>query len=128
VLPGTHFAGSVVIAERVWREASVGSLSPAAPRELAISIGVALYPSRDVRSKDALLRGADSALAQAKREGGHRVCVFQQQGYIYTPSLGSMMGQDRGAFLDSFPPAPPAPPAPGDHGGREGQDQGHQDP
>ena len=128
VLPGTHFAGSVVIAERVWRESSVDPLSPAAPRDLGISIGVALYPSRDVRSKDALLRGADSALAQAKREGGHRVCVFQQQGYIYTPSLGSMMGRDSGSFMDSFPPAPAAPVTPSDRGGREEQDQGHQDP
>ncbi|MFS8071256.1 MAG: GGDEF domain-containing protein, partial [Byssovorax sp.] len=125
VLPGTHFAGSVVIAERVWRESSVDPLSPGSPRDLAISVGVALYPSRDVRSKDALLRGVDSALAQAKREGGHRICVFQQQGYIYTPSLGSMLGRG-GASMDSWSPAPAAPGAAGEHGPREGQ--GHRDP
>jgi diguanylate cyclase (GGDEF)-like protein len=127
VLPGTHFAGSVVIAERVWRESGVDPLSPAAPRDLAISVGVALYPSRDVRSKDALLRGADSALAQAKREGGHRICVFQQQGYIYTPSLGSTLGRG-GAAMDSWNPAPAAPAATGDLDPREGQGQGRQDP
>ena len=38
---------------------------------------------------DGLLRSADLALFQAKREGGDRICVFQQQGYIYSPTLGS---------------------------------------
>ena len=47
-----------------------------------------LYPSRDVRTKDALVRAADGALQQAKRDGGNRICVFQQQGYIYTPAIG----------------------------------------
>jgi len=50
---------------------------------------VGLYPSRDVRSKDSLVRAADGALQQAKRDGGNRICVFQQQGYIYTPSMGA---------------------------------------
>jgi two-component system, cell cycle response regulator len=120
VLPGTHFAGSVLVAERIWRECGLEPRAIDDPRPRAVSIGVALYPSRDVRSKDALLRGADSALAQAKREGGHRVCVFQQQGYIYTPSLGSMH-----AALDSSYPAAPAP---SDRGRRDAQDRGRQDP
>lgn len=127
VLPSTHFAGSVVVAERIWREcgASRGpadceghrdDVSPSSrsnftrgdvPRELHISIGVALYPSRDVRAKDAILRAADAALTQAKREGGHRICVFQQQGYIYTPSLGSMTGKERRSPSDSWRPSPP---------------------
>ena len=117
VLPSTHFAGSVVVAERIWRECSTRSTgrdvearrsdtAPApegeplwadGPRDIHVSLGVALYPSRDVRSKDALLRAADSALAQAKREGGHRICVFQQQGYIYTPPLGGAANQLRAA-------------------------------
>lgn len=123
ILPSTHFAGSVVVAERIWREvggrpAEADLLEDQAPmvelpppsqgrpppsqgrpsgiawglgsRDLAVSIGVSLYPSRDVRSKDALLRAADSALSQAKREGGNRICVFQQQGYIYTPAVNPL--------------------------------------
>ena len=31
-----------------------------------------------------LLRAADEALRRAKLDGGNRVCVFQQQGYLYT--------------------------------------------
>jgi two-component system, cell cycle response regulator len=112
VLPSTHFAGSVVVAERIWREVSgrpveldsarsdadarsppEGALLPDprwvdGPRQITVSIGVALYPSRDVRTKDALIRAGEAALSQAKREGGNRICVFQQQGYIYTPAIG----------------------------------------
>jgi two-component system cell cycle response regulator len=150
VLPSTHFAGSVVVAERIWREissrpidvdgprslAALGTpdsdrrVSPSVrapplglgdegrrselpgigatritepgpapyaappgwaegPRQITVSIGVALYPSRDVRTKDALIRAAEAALNQAKREGGNRICVFQQQGYIYSPAIGA---------------------------------------
>jgi diguanylate cyclase (GGDEF)-like protein len=88
VLPSTHFAGSVTVAERIWQDVAQ---SPAVgPSALApsVSVGVALYPSRDVRTKDALLRAADTALHQAKRDGGNRICVFQQQGYLYTPVMG----------------------------------------
>src|SRR6185503_14740272 len=84
VLPSTHFAGSVTVAERIWREVGdkpfLNDLTRSA--RVTLSIGVALFPSRDVRTKDALLRAADTALHQAKRDGGNRICVFQQQGYL----------------------------------------------
>jgi len=89
VLPSTHFAGSVTVAERIWREVGERPIEVAGKKlRPTISIGIALYPSRDVRTKDALLRAADAALSQAKREGGNRICIFQQQGYIYTPASG----------------------------------------
>jgi diguanylate cyclase (GGDEF)-like protein len=90
VLPSTHFAGSVTVAERIWREVGERSFANELGRPISItlSVGVALYPSRDVRTKDALLRAADTALHQAKRDGGNRICVFQQQGYLYTPVVG----------------------------------------
>lgn len=103
-LPSTHFAGSVTVAERLWREVTqprieAGAASDSAQNKRAtISIGVALYPSRDVRTKDALLRGADTALRQAKRDGGNRICVFQQEGYLYTPISEHL------ASLSSAPP------------------------
>ncbi len=140
VLPSTHFAGSVVVAERIWREVSgravelpegsasagegvrpdserrsapsvrppppgddggrVSSPDPRwaeGPRQITVSIGVALYPSRDVRSKDALIRAAEAALSQAKREGGNRICVFQQSGFIYSPSVGTRPGHEAGS-------------------------------
>lgn len=90
VLPSTHFAGSVTVAERIWREVADRAFMAELGRSMhaTLSVGVALYPSRDIRTKDALLRGADSALHQAKRDGGNRICVFQQQGYMYTPVVG----------------------------------------
>ncbi|WP_437818711.1 diguanylate cyclase [Sorangium sp. So ce1078] len=98
VLPSTHFAGSLTVAERIWREASGNPVEfGGASRPCSVSIGVSLYPSRDVRSKDALIRAAESALNQAKREGGNRICVFQQHGQIYTPT-------------GSAEPPPPPPP------------------
>lgn len=87
LLPSTHFAGSVSVAERIWRETGeqpvLGELP--GPVHVALSIGVALYPSRDVHGKESLLRAADTALRNAKREGKNRVCVYQQQGQVYTP-------------------------------------------
>lgn len=106
ILPSTHFAGSVTVAERIWKD--VGSRSIGG-RRLSVSVGVALFPSRDVRSKDALLRGADEALRRAKLDGGNRVCVFQQEGYLYTAvssdvdlaSAGGVTGGLPGRFGDS---------------------------
>jgi diguanylate cyclase (GGDEF)-like protein len=88
VLPSTHFGGAVTVAERIWRD--VGDkrfgVDGVTFHTVSVSIGVGLYPSRDVRTKDALVRAADGALQQAKRDSGNRICVYQQQGYIYTPA------------------------------------------
>ncbi len=85
-LPSTHFSGAIAVAERIWKEIGAARFGEDAHR-VSASLGVALYPSRDVRTKDALLRSADAALMQAKRSGGGQVCVFQQEGYLYTPTL-----------------------------------------
>lgn len=89
MLPATHFAGSLVVASRVWRDIAARSFTAVqAPFEAKVSasLGVALFPSRDVRTKEALLAALESALLEAKRRGGNRLCVFQQEGFIYTPN------------------------------------------
>jgi diguanylate cyclase (GGDEF)-like protein len=94
MLPATHFAGSLVVASRIWRDVAARSFaSPQASGEAKVtaSLGVALFPSRDVRTKEALLGALELALLEAKRRGGNRLCVFQQEGFIYTPS-----GEERG--------------------------------
>jgi len=87
VLPSTNFSGALSVAERVWR--TVGTENVALPRNgserITVSVGVAVYPSRDIKSKDQLLKAADRALYQAKHDGRDRICVFQHQGYIYRP-------------------------------------------
>jgi two-component system cell cycle response regulator len=90
ILPNTHFVGSVKVAERVWQEVArgmAGTDEPPSPR-VTVSVGAAMYPSRDVRTKEAVLRGAEAALREAKQAGGNRVCVFQQRGYVYTAASG----------------------------------------
>ena len=117
ILPSTHFAGALAAADRVWRDvralswsvdrslrASRPGTSPPTAR-ITLSIGVSLFPSRDVRSKDQLLRAAEASLLRSKRDGGDRICVFQHQGYIYSPNVAS--GQ---------PPATPAPKPPSNSG------------
>jgi diguanylate cyclase (GGDEF)-like protein len=91
MLPATHFAGSLVVATRIWRDIAQhafteGTTGGSEPAAVTASLGVALFPSRDVRTKDALLFALENALLEAKRRGGNRLCVFQQEGFIYTPS------------------------------------------
>lgn len=87
VLPSTHLAGALTVADRVWRTIGTQPFSIGEGREerITASIGVALYPSRGVGSRDALLKAADRALYRAKDDGRNRICVFQDPAYIYTP-------------------------------------------
>ncbi len=87
MLPNTHFSGAVTVAHRVW--AAVRARPFTLPRDeakVSVSIGIALYPSRDVSTKQQLLRAADQALYRAKGDGRDRICVFQHQSYIYRPA------------------------------------------
>jgi two-component system cell cycle response regulator len=86
VLPSTSFSGALSVAERVWRTVGGEAFALAGTSErVTVSVGVAVYPSRDIKSKDQLLKSADRALYQAKHDGRDRICVFQHQGYIYRP-------------------------------------------
>lgn len=88
MLPATHFAGSLVVATRIWRDVaarSFGGTHGIPEARVTVSLGVALFPSRDVRTRAALLSALETALREAKRRGGNRVCVFQQEGFLYSP-------------------------------------------
>ncbi len=88
VLPSTSFSGAVSAADRVWR--AIGGepfrIGDAA-EQITISLGVAVYPSREIKSKDDLIKAADRALYQSKREGRNRICVCHHQGYQYQPTV-----------------------------------------
>ncbi|MET0391307.1 MAG: diguanylate cyclase [Polyangiales bacterium] len=86
VLPSTNFSGALSVADRVWR--AIGSepyALPSGPEKVSVSVGVAVFPSRDIKTKDQLIQAADKALYQAKGDGRDRICVYQHQGYIYRP-------------------------------------------
>ena len=88
VLPSTHFSGALTVADRVWRSIGTEPMRvDGQEHTVTVSVGVALYPSRDVGTKDQLLKASDRALYQAKSDGRNRICVFQHQGYIYKPEL-----------------------------------------
>jgi two-component system cell cycle response regulator len=95
LLPNTHFSGALTVADRVWRAIGQRPVS-AGDRSVSVtaSVGVSLFPSRDVSSKELLVKSADEALYRAKHEGRDRICVFQQQGYLYRPtsSAGDPVG------------------------------------
>jgi len=86
ILPSTHFTGALTVADRCWRRVSKSPYQyDGVSFRVTVSVGVALYPSRDVTSKDELLKAADKALYQSKEDGRDGICVFQHQGYIYRP-------------------------------------------
>jgi len=88
VLPSTHFSGALAVADRVWRTISTVPFNlDGQLHSVTISAGVSLFPSRDIRNKDQLLKAADRALYQAKADGRNRICVFQHQGYIFKPDI-----------------------------------------
>lgn len=72
-----------IVAEVVYKPFDVAGISI----NLEISIGVGLYPSANVRSHSELLDAASIAVARARVAGPNRVCVVQQQGYIFRPTL-----------------------------------------
>jgi diguanylate cyclase (GGDEF)-like protein len=86
ILPTTPFSGALTVASRVWNDIRATPIQFGS-HDLRVtpSIGVALYPSRDVTDAEALLRAADQALYQAKRDGRDRIGVFQHEGYIFRP-------------------------------------------
>jgi two-component system cell cycle response regulator len=84
VLPSTHLSGALVVADRIRRTVGEESFEvDRIPVSVSVSIGVAVYPSRGVEAREALLEGADKALYTAKEGGRDRVAVFQDPPYVY---------------------------------------------
>jgi two-component system, cell cycle response regulator len=91
ILPKTHLAGALVVAERIWRELGQrrypveekDRTPERADMRVTASIGLAFYPSKDITSPDLLVKYADEALYRAKREGRNCICLYQGQTYRY---------------------------------------------
>jgi diguanylate cyclase (GGDEF)-like protein len=84
LLPGAHFAGASKAATRIFRDVTARLKEFPLRPALSLSMGVALYPTREVRTLSQLLLAAHGALEKAKREGGDQLCVLQQEGLWYT--------------------------------------------
>ena len=83
-LPGAHFAGALRVSARLHENVTRRLCSLSRRARPTVSLGVALFPTPEVRSLPQLLRAAEQALLGAKREGGGRVCIFQQDGLLYS--------------------------------------------
>ena len=95
ILPKTHMSGALAVAERIWRaigakEFPVGGngTTPIRSIRVSASIGVAFYPSKDIVSNELLLRFADQALYEAKRQGRNNICLYQAIAYRYEARNG----------------------------------------
>jgi two-component system cell cycle response regulator len=75
LLPRTHLAGAITVAERIWKELGALQLGPDAGLQLTASLGVSGFPHRTVLTPDQLLLTADEALFRAKSEGRNRICL-----------------------------------------------------
>jgi len=75
ILPQTHLAGALTVAERVRRDVAALRTGPAADLLLTASVGVGSHPAVQVQTAEELIAAADGCLARAKREGRNRVCL-----------------------------------------------------
>lgn len=87
LLPNTRPAQALAVVDRIVSELALRPLVLSEARiELTISIGVGLYPSGTIRTHSELLDAASIAVARARVAGKNRVCVVQQQGYMFRPT------------------------------------------
>jgi diguanylate cyclase (GGDEF)-like protein len=84
LLPGTHFGGAMTAAERIFEEIGRSTISTSRGDavKIRVSMGVAVFPGREIRTRAELLRATSDAMADAKRGGGGRVSVFRQNGLV----------------------------------------------
>jgi diguanylate cyclase (GGDEF)-like protein len=80
ILPQTHLAGALTVAERIRRDVAALRTGPAADVLLTASIGVGSHPAVQVQTAEELIGAADGCLARAKREGRNRVCLADPGG------------------------------------------------
>lgn len=77
LLPGSHYRGAAVVANKVRTEtAALGVSSGREPVEVRTSAGISTYPdNRSIERPEQLLAAAERALQQAKARGGNRVYI-----------------------------------------------------
>jgi two-component system, cell cycle response regulator len=80
VLPQTHLAGALTVAERIRRDVGALRLGPSSGVSVTASLGVSSYPAAHVHTTEELVRAADEALYRAKRDGRNRVCLTDPAG------------------------------------------------
>jgi diguanylate cyclase (GGDEF)-like protein len=85
LLPRTHLAGALTVAERIHREVAALRLGPERALRVTASLGVSGFPHRSVLSAEQLVLTADEALYRAKNEGRNKICLHPQLPLLASP-------------------------------------------
>jgi diguanylate cyclase (GGDEF)-like protein len=79
ILIGTDLEGAKETAEKIraaTERIDVSSLGAKAPKQITVSIGIAIYPDHGTNPQE-LLKKSDQALYAAKQSGRNRVCIAE---------------------------------------------------
>ncbi len=88
LLPRTHLAGALTVAERIARELSGLKLGPEGALRVTASLGISGFPHRSVLTAEQLVVTADEALYRAKQEGRNKICLHPQLPLLASPQAG----------------------------------------
>ena len=75
ILPHTHLAGALTVAERIRTDVAALRSGPTSELLLTASVGVGTHPAVSVQTPEELIGAADHSLARAKLQGRNRVCL-----------------------------------------------------
>ena len=75
ILPQTHLAGALTVAERIRTDIAALRSGPTSELLLTASVGVGTHPAVAVHTSEELIAVADRSLARAKQQGRNRVCL-----------------------------------------------------
>jgi len=79
ILPEVNLEGTSIIAERIRRLIESTPFDAGGVRSnITISMGISNFPIHQPKSDKELVKMADLALYEAKREGRNRVCIFNE--------------------------------------------------
>ena len=94
LMPGTRSDNALILAERARREIEVqASLRSGLKNRMTVSVGIAAFGEHG-DSQDALVRSAETALQQAKSQGGNAVIVADKVAPAPVVSAGSVQKQN----------------------------------
>ncbi len=77
LLPHTHLAGALTVAERISHDIHRMQLSSLKHLRVTASFGISCFPTRSISSPEQLLKTADDAMYRAKNEGRNKISLHQ---------------------------------------------------
>lgn len=82
LLPKTHLAGALTVAERMSQALRATRAGVDGAIRVTASFGVSGFPGRGVTTSEQLFKTADEALYRSKREGRNKISLFQSSLYV----------------------------------------------